>query len=207
MKMFQIRGLSAALLLVAASCSSQEKPAAKAPPPAAPPAAAPAQARGQVYLASQTFVVEALDAPSRMITLKSPAGKSGTFHAGDQVRRFDEIRVGDTLVAQYSVGVLAEMREPTAEEKATPKMVEETTSRAPSSAPPAGALTRTLRVVTTVDAVDPQANTITLKGPQGNTMTAIVDDPSALNGVSVGKHVVATFREQLVVAIEPGSKN
>jgi len=201
MRMFQIRGFSAALLLVAASCSSEDKSAAKAPP------APPVQARGQVVLMSQPFVVEALDAASRMITLKSPSGKSSTFHAGEQVRRFNEIHVGDTVVAQYSVGVLAELREPTAEEKAAPKVVQESATRGPSSAPPAGAMTRTVRVVTTVDGVDREANTITLKGPQGNIMTAIVEDPSALSRISVGQHIVATFSEQLVVATEPGAKN
>lgn len=199
MRMSQIRGLAAALLVVAASCS-EEKSAAKTEP------ASRGQAHGQGATVTQTFLVEAVDAPGRMITLKSASGKTGTFRAGDQVKRFSEIHVGDTLVAQYTVSVIAELREPTAQEKAAPMVVEDTMSRAPSTAPPAGAMTRTIRIVSTVDAVDRQAKTITLKGPQGNTLTAIVDDPSVLSGVSVGQYVVATFREQLVMAIEPGSR-
>jgi hypothetical protein len=198
--MVAIRGLAAALLLAAAACSSEEKQEAKKE------TAPHAQARGQAVTVSQSFVVEAVDAPNRTITLRSSTGKTGTFKAGDQVKRFNEIHVGDMLVAQYAVSVVAELREPTAEEKAAPMVVQDSSTRAAANAPPGGALTRTTRVVTTVDAVDRSAHTITLKGPQGNTVTAIVEDPTALQGINTGQHVIATFREQLVLAMEPGKK-
>jgi len=197
MKILPIRFLAFGFVLATAACSSHET--------AAP--ASGAKVHGQVAMVSVTFSVEAIDVSHRLITLKNTEGKSARYFVGPEVKRFSEIKVGDSLVVQYHVGVMAELREATAEEKALPIKIEEGVSRAPSEVPPTGALSRTVRVVTTVDAVDKKAQTLSVKGPLGGTLTVKVEDSSALNDLKVGQTIVATFGEQLVLAIEPGSKN
>jgi len=201
MAMRLIRFLPVGLVLAAAACSPHEASA----PPGAP--ASTSVVRARTAMVSLSFKVEAIDAARRSVTLKSPEGAVGTFLVGDEVKRFSEVKVGDTLVVQYHVGVLEELREATVEEKAAPIRVQEGLSRAPSDVPPVGALTRTVRVVTTIDALDKPAQTVTLKGPLQNTLTAKVEDSALYPSLKVGQPVVATFAEQLVLAIEPGTPN
>lgn len=198
MKQLLIRSLAIGVLMAPAACSSQEKK---------PEAAAGGTFRGVAALLSVTFTVEAVDAQARTITLKGPQGNVSTFRVGEGVKRLSEIKPGDAILVQYHVGVAAELREPTAEEKATPIQVMESTARAPSDVPAAVSLTRAVKVVTTVDAVDRAAQTVTLKGPQGNELTFKVEDPSSLDGLKIGQPVIAGFGERLVLAVEPGPRN
>ena len=197
MKTSLIRFLPIAVLLASASCSSQ---------PEAKPVAS-VQCRGRSAMISQTFKVEAVDAAKRSITLKDPAGNTATYIVGPEVKRFSEIKAGDSLVVQYHVGMVAELRDPTPAEKAQPIQAIDAVSRVPSDVPPTGALTRAVKVVTTIEAMDPAAQTITLKGPLGGVLAFKVEDFANVSGLKVGQPVVATFGEQLVLAIEPGSKN
>jgi hypothetical protein len=46
--------------------------------------------------------VEALDLKTRMVTLRGPKGNSVTMKVGDHVKRLDQVKVGDTVAAQYT---------------------------------------------------------------------------------------------------------
>lgn len=192
------RAVAIGVLLASAACSSKESQ---------PEAAPGGTFRGVSALLSLNFTVEAVDYAARTITLKGPQGNVSTFRAGEDVKRFSEIKAGDSIVVQYHVGVAAEMRAPTAEEKATPVQVLQSASRAPSDVPASVSLTRAVKAVTTVDAVNSEAQTVTLKGPQGNKVTFKVEDPSTLKGVKTGQPVIASFAERLVVTVKPGSGN
>ena len=48
-----------------------------------------------------TAVVTAVDAKARTVTLKAKDGTVETLAVGPQVKRFDEIAVGDTLAVEY----------------------------------------------------------------------------------------------------------
>jgi len=57
----------------------------------------------------------------------------------------------------------------------------------------------------TVDAVDPEKKTVTLKGPKGNTLTLQVRDPKKLEVIKVGDPVVARYYEALAIEVKkPG---
>ncbi len=58
----------------------------------------------------------------------------------------------------------------------------------------------------TVEAIDPAARTVTLKGPRGKTFTVSVDDKVAnLAGVKVGDEVLATYYEAVAFELKkPG---
>ena len=45
--------------------------------------------------------IEAIDKASRLITLKGPKGNVATVYADDTIKRFDELKVGDTVSATY----------------------------------------------------------------------------------------------------------
>ena len=56
-------------------------------------------------------------------------------------------------------------------------------------------------VNTTIDANDKTAETVTLKGPKGNTQVVKVRDPANLEKVAVGDHVIITYTEALAVKV------
>jgi len=191
-----VRVLCAGLFLAAVSCESPKEETAKAP-------ATAGTVRGRCALVQLTFTVESVDAAKRTVTLKDSEKNSETYHVGEEVKRFSEIKACDSLVVQYFVGVFAELREPNAEEKAAPIVVVHETSRAPTTVPPAGAITRSVRVVTSISALDAKEQTMTLTGPRKNTLTTKVEDGEIFKTLKVGQPLVATFGEQLLLAIEP----
>ena len=197
---------------VLASCSKKENAAStenssqNATPEASTQAETGPIARGEAAAIQATFSVESVDAQKRLITLKGPEGNVGEFEVGDQVQRLSEIKPGDKLHAEYKVAAVAELREPTAEEKSAPLVEMTSGERGAAEAPPAGAIARAVRVVTTIDALDQASQSITVKGPEGNTVTAHVEDPTVFSHLTVGQTIVVKFAETLVLAVQPGAK-
>lgn len=149
-----------------------------------------------------TARVEAIDVAKREVTLKGPLGNLETVVVSDEVKRLDEIKVGDNVTAKYYIGIAAELREPTAEEKAEPFKVIEGGGRAASSAAPAAAAVRAVRVVATIEGLDRPTQSVTLKGPGGRYFQVRVADPKILEKPHLGDTVVVTIAEALAVSLE-----
>ncbi len=150
--------------------------------------------------------VEAIDYKSRSITLKGPDGKLETFTVDQAVTRFNEIKKGDTVVAQYLQSVAFEVREPTAEEKKNPKMMVEAAGKAPTSSAPAAAAGRTVRAIVTVEGIDRKNETVTVKIPQGQTITVQAKDPKNLDRIKIGDTVAVSYTQAVAIALEPKTK-
>jgi hypothetical protein len=153
-------------------------------------------------LVSITARVQAIDLATREVTVKGPLGNEITFTVGDDVKRLNEIKVGDDVVAEYYLGMAAELRAPTPEEKAQPLVVLESNAKASMKEAPAGATVRVLRVVATIEGLDRPSESVTLKGPGGRYVTARVADPSMLMKPRLGDTVVVTVTEALAVSLE-----
>jgi hypothetical protein len=134
--------------------------------------------------------------------LKGPLGNTVTFTVDKRVKRLKEVKVGDTVEADYYVSVAAELRKPTPEEEKNPLVVLEAAGRAPKGTSPAGGGLRQFKVVTTVEGLDRTTETITVKGPGGNSLTARVEDPSRLTQIHIGDTIVVTYTEALAVSLE-----
>jgi hypothetical protein len=160
-------------------------------------------ARGEAAAIQVAFSVEAVDAGKRLITLKGPQGNVGEYEVGEQIQRLGEIKPGDKINAEYTVAAVAELREPTAEEKSAPLVDVTALERGTVEAPPAGGLVRAVRVVTTIDAVDPANQSISVKGPEGNIVTARVEDSAVFQRLTVGQTIVVNFAETLVLSVQP----
>jgi Cu/Ag efflux protein CusF len=66
---------------------------------------------------TETATVQAIDVAEREVTLKGPLGDVETVTVSEDVKRLDEVKVGDTVTAKYYIGIAAELRAPTAEER------------------------------------------------------------------------------------------
>ena len=150
---------------------------------------------------STTGRVEAIDQGSRMVTLRDTSGHSTTYYVSQQVRRLDEVKVGDSVNADYKVSVLGELRPPTAEEKANPIKIEKTASRAGEGSSPAGGTARKVRIVTTVEKVDLANMRVTLKGPMGDTTVVRARNSDNIKKLHVGDTIVINYVESAQISL------
>lgn len=162
--------------------------------------------RHEAVLVEVTASVEAIDPKTRELTLKGPMGNEVTFTVDERVKRFNEIKVGDLVHADYYVSVAAELRKPTAEEEKNPIVVLDATAKAPPGTSPAAGGLRRFKVVTTVEGLDRPTQSITVKGPMGHYLTTRVADPANLTKMHIGDHIVVVYTEALAVSLEKAEK-
>ena len=196
-----------------AGCATQTEAQQAAAPPAQPEAAQ-SQAQPQTSAPARTMeqtiesvaTVTAIDKATREVTLKNEKGESSTVKVPDDMTRLDEVSVGDRVHARYTVSVTSELRAPTEEEKKEPFVAVEGGGKADANEAPAAGGARMFRIVATVEAIDKQASTATLKGPNGNTVVVEVQDPTMLDRAKVGDTVVVTAAESVVLSLEKVEK-
>jgi len=162
--------------------------------------------REDAVLLSLTATVKAIDYNTREVTLKGPLGNEVTFTVDKRVKRLNEVKVGDSVTADYYVSVAAEVRPPTPEEEKEPFVMLDAAGKAPPGTSPAAGGLRRFRVVTTIEGLDRPTRTVTVKGPRGNYLTARVADPSRLTQVKIGDHVIVTYTEALAISVEKAKK-
>ena len=169
-------------------------------------AASPPITRKEAVLVTITASVEAINPETREVTLKGPLGNTVTFTVDQRVKRLNEVKVGDFVRADYYVSIAAELRKPTPEEEKNPIVLLDAAGKAPPGTSPAAGGLRQFKVVTTIEGLDRPTQTITVKGPLGNYLTARVADPSRLTQMRIGENIVVTYTEALAVSLEKAEK-
>jgi hypothetical protein len=154
-------------------------------------------------VAQITASVEAVDSAKRAVTLKGPAGDIVTLAVGPEVKNFDQIRVGDLVVVRYLEALTLELKKRgTATRERTERDV---TQRARPDERPAVVEAHEVHVVADVIVLDPQTQTVTLRGP-----TRVVDlrvhDPAQFKLVAVGDQVEATYTEAVAISVQPAGE-
>lgn len=148
-----------------------------------------------------TAVVESIDYKTREVTLDSPKGKF-TLAVSEDAKNFDKVKKGDSFTVTYREGILAEVRTPTAEEKAQPYQ-ESATGGVGGPAKPGVTAGYKTKAVLTVLAIDKEHGTVTFKGPRGKTETVRAEDPKNLDKIEVGDTVVVTYTEAVALSFQP----
>jgi hypothetical protein len=148
--------------------------------------------------------ISAIDRDKSTVTLKGPKGNTLTLEVRDKAK-LDAIKVGDPVVATYIEAVGFQARKPSsaAPGSASPGVTVETarvTSKPGET--PAGAIGREITVTATITAIDRKAQTITIKGPSGDSETIKARDPKNLQAVKVGDLVDVTYTQALAVSLD-----
>ena len=153
--------------------------------------------------------VVAIDKATRTVTLKGPKGNAVDVVAGDEVRNFDQIKLGDFVVVRYAQALTLELRKTKA--AGGDISVHEEGARAQPGEKPGVAGARQIHAIADVIGVDPQKSTITLKGPRGNVVTLNVQNPDQFKVVKKGDQVDVTYTEAVALSVEsapkPAAKN
>ena len=150
-----------------------------------------------------TATITAVDAATREVTLKGPKGREVTLLLGPEVKNFAQMKVGDSVTAEYVEALTLEL-------KKGGKAVVARTEKAGAAAAkpgekPAGMAGRQITITADVTAVDPATQTVTLRGPK-QTIDLKISDPEQFKLVKVGDQVEANYAEALAIAVEPTKK-
>lgn len=147
--------------------------------------------------------VVALDKATRTVTLKGPKGNVVDVVAGDEVKNFDQIRLGDFVVARYVQSLTLELMKTKAGIREKTEV--EDAARAKPGERPAGVAVRQVTVLADVIGVDPKKKTITLKGPKGNVMVLDVHNPDQFKVVKKGDQVEVVYTEAVALTLTPAA--
>lgn len=140
---------------------------------------------------------------TRTVTLKGPQGRIFMVTCGDQVRNFDQIRVGDRVVSEYITSISLSLKKHG--DGIRERTEKEDMARAPLGEKPAGVAGRQVTILANVTAVDSKNQVITLQGPEGRSVDLKIRDPEQLKNIKKGDQVEAVYTEALAIAVEPAA--
>ena len=147
-------------------------------------------------------VITDIDPATREITLEGGLGNSLTLTVGPDVKRFDEFKVGDLVVATYASSISGELRAPTEAELAEPIVELDAGAIASEDMEPGAAVGRAIRAVCTIEGMNRITRTVMLKDPDGDFHIIDDIDPAKMEGVSLGDTIIITFTEAFALNLE-----
>jgi len=150
-----------------------------------------------------SVVVTAIDKATRKLTLKDASGKVFDLVAGDEVKNFAQIKVGDEVVIEYVRALSLELKKGG---KVRERHDATDAVRAKPGEKPAAAAGRRVSGVADVIDVNEAKKTITLKGPKGNVVELDVKNPDHFKVVKKGDQVEFDYIEALAVSVQPAPK-
>lgn len=138
---------------------------------------------------------------TRAITLRGLNGELTTVVADESIERFDEIAVGDIMSADYVTYIMAEFRDPTAEELAEPLQLMELSEKAPEDKDPAAGMAEVIKAVVTIEILNRPFMLATVRGPAGNYMTIKMEDTELIKKLHIGQVIILTYAEAIVMSL------
>ena len=149
-----------------------------------------------------TATIKAIDPATRSITLRAENGDEDTFTVGPEVKRFDQLKVGDTIKATYYESLVFQLRKPG---EAAPSSGSIAAGGRLKDMP--GAVVGTQQTTSvTVKAVDMNVPSITVVTDDGRTMTRKIAEKKNLEGVKAGDRIDITYTQGFMVAAEAAKK-
>ena len=145
-----------------------------------------------------TATIVAIDHTDRVVTLKNEDGEV-EIGCGPEIKRFDELKVGDTITFRYQESLLVEIHKP-GQAKA-PASDEPQIARG-KGARPSGTVSQTQNATVTIKAIDAKLPAVTVVTAEGHTLSFKVKDAKALAGFKVGDKVDITYTEALMVSVK-----
>jgi len=160
-----------------------------------------APARAQVSESESVTMkasIEALDKTARTLTLKGPRGNLVTLQAGQDFKRFDQLKVGDVVTATFTLAIAARIRKPGDPE---PKEVKESLTPLTEKVGAKAYAEQTITV--SIEEIDRTAPSVTVKTSDGRVLSFRVKNAANLQGLKVGDQVDVTVGLGLLLSVDP----
>ena len=157
---------------------------------------------------SATATIQAIDSTTRSITLRDETGVEDTYVAGPEIKRFDELKVGDTVKMTYYESVFLQVRKAgdaagTTGAKPADATLDAAVTRGKGALPGVTAAVQE-KMTVTVKAIDPALPSLTVTTPDGRTITRKIEDKKNLEGIAVGDLIDVTYTRALLTSVERG---
>jgi Cu/Ag efflux protein CusF len=161
------------------------------------PAARPPISKTEAAEVTATIVT--IDHTHRVITLKNEDGEV-ELGVGPEIKRFDELKVGDTISFRYQESLLVEIAKPGQAGK-LPASDDPTITRG-KGARPSGSIAQQQKATVTIKAIDPKLSAVTVVNADGHTVSFKVNDKKKLEGWKAGDKVDITYTEALMISVK-----
>lgn len=191
----RVLGLLAALTAAGigvVGCKSKDE-AEKAPP-------APAEVSKTV---TEKASVVSVDKAKRLLTLKEKDGTTMKVECGPEVRNFDQIEAGNSVVVHYLVSLAVALVKPG--ENPPPLSGAVAAGRAEPGAKPGAAVGGQVTATVRIESVDTKKNLVVFTAPDGGLRAVNVERPEGqkfIQGLKPGDQVQITYTEALAVSVE-----
>jgi Cu/Ag efflux protein CusF len=162
------------------------------------PASPEAKALGAGATVTVTATIKAIDETNRLVTLAFEDGTVTTVLAGPEVRRFNELKVGDKVTFRYHESAILQLHK--AGDAVPSSSSKEGLTRSTGSKP-AGLMAQQVTAVVTVEAIDPALPSITFKTEDGDRVTYHVQNKANLEGVKAGDRIEITYTRALMISV------
>ena len=146
---------------------------------------------------TMTATIEAIDKSARVVMLKGEKGNVVAVQVGEQMTRFNELKVGDKVSATYTESVAVSVRQPGQPAPASSSAVTKSTG-----APGAAAAAQDTITVTVVS-VDKANQSVSVKRKDGSDVSMRVENPKYLEAVKAGDTVDITYTRALLLEVAP----
>ncbi len=147
-----------------------------------------------------TATIDAIDRTDRLVTLMDEDGETETIYCGPEVKRFDELEVGDTVTFRYSESIAYAIRKP-GEPSSLPSETGPAITRS-QGARPGATIAQQETATVTVKAVDAKVPSITVLTDDGRTVSFRVEDKKNLKDVKAGDTVEVTYTEAVAISVK-----
>jgi len=149
---------------------------------------------------SAVATIQAIDTTSRLITIKDESGVEDTVYAGPEVKRFNELKVGDKIKVTYHESLVLQLRKPGAAVKGDTSTggLEKGTGKSPSVG-----LAKQQTTTVSVVSIDQKTPSITVKTSDGRTLTRKVENRKNLEGVKAGDKIDITYTQAVLAEVVP----
>jgi len=151
-----------------------------------------------------TATIQAIDATTRTVTLRTKDGEEDSFATGREVTRFNELKVGDVVNVTYIESLVVQVRKPGAPTPAG--TTGDAAVTAGSGARPGGTVAAQVNTTVTVKAIHSSVPSITVLTDDGRTVTRKIEDKKNLEGVKVGDKLDITYTQALLMRVAPAPK-
>lgn len=157
---------------------------------------------GRAMAVEAEAVITAIDLKTREVTLQGPSGDTFTLKSEDKMVKLEDVKVGEVVVVTYLAALESELREPTAEELAEPWVEVEDEVLSDDTTQPGIANMRIIRAVVTIEGMNREFGTVTVKDSRGKLHIIGDVEPEKMEGVTLGQTAVMVFSEAVALSLQ-----
>ena len=145
--------------------------------------------------------VDSIDKATRRIGLTGPEGRSMSVVAGPDVRNFDQIMVGDTVVLKHFQALAVDLIKRPGSDGIREMVQREGVMVSPQGGMPGAMAGRETVIIANVWSVDKKRQIVTLRGAREGLREFKVKDPARLAAVQVGDQVELKYVDAVAVGV------